>query len=185
MSKESTYEKIIGSIIDSVQYIKKVDNDKEMADTYIDTYTTKQQRLRDKKVTELLEQYVEGYKYKNQSNKWYKGILLGCSCTILIAFSVIFIILILKMDFTNQNTSPSSLIEIISVCITFLSLIIGILTIIAKYVFPEKEEEYITRIVEIIQNNDLENKKENIAAQLKSAREKQDTKKELDIIDKL
>lgn len=64
-------------------------------------------------------------------------------------------------------------------------MIIGILTIIAKYVFPEKEEEYITRIVEIIQNNDLENKKENIAAQLKSSREKQDTKKELDIIDKL
>ena len=96
-----------------------------------------------------MEQYVEGYKYKNQSNKWYKGILLGCSCTILIAFSVIFIILILKMDFTNQNTSPGSLIEIISVCITFLSLIIGILTIIAKYVFPEKEEEYITRIVKL------------------------------------
>lgn len=37
MSKESTYEKIIGSIIDSVQYIKKVDNDKEMANAYIDT----------------------------------------------------------------------------------------------------------------------------------------------------
>lgn len=31
-----------------------------------------------------------------------------------------------------------------------------------KVVFPENEEEYITRIVEIIQNNDLEHKKENI-----------------------
>lgn len=45
----------------------------------------------------------------------------------------------------------------------------GILQTITKYVFQEKEEEYITRIVEIIQNNDLENKKENIRAQISQA----------------
>ena len=49
--------------------------------------------------------------------------------------------------------------KLISVCVTFLTLIVGIMTIITKYVFPENEEEYITRIVEIIQNNDLEHKK--------------------------
>ena len=58
----------------------------------------------------------------------------------------------------------------IAVCITFLSSVIGILTIITKYVFPEKEEEYITRIVEIIQTNDLENKRENIKAQASAAK---------------
>lgn len=156
-----------------------------MADAYIDTYMTKQQRLRDKKVTELLNHYVRGYKYKIQSNKWYKGILLGCSCVILLAFSSVFIFLILKMDFTNQNGSFASLAEVISVCITFLSLIIGILTVIAKYVFPEHEEEYITRIVEIIQNNDLENKKENIMAQRKRVQEKQPMKSQIDLIDEI
>ncbi len=30
---------------------------------------------------------------------------------------------------------------------------------ITKYIFPVNDEEYITRIVELIQNNDLENKK--------------------------
>ena len=59
--------------------------------------------------------------------------------------------------------------ELVSVCVTFLTLIVGILQTITKYVFPEKEEEYITRIVEIIQNNDLENKKENIRAQISQA----------------
>lgn len=93
--------------------------------------------------------------------------------------------MILKIDFTKQNNSINSLVEVISVCITFLSLIIGVLTIITKYVFPEKEEEYITRIVEIIQNNDLENKKENIAVQMKVVQRGQDVKKEVEIIDKL
>ncbi|MBR2949948.1 MAG: hypothetical protein IKC46_08805 [Lachnospiraceae bacterium] len=182
---DNTYDKVLDSIIDSVQFIKRVDNDKEMADAYVDSYMTKQQRLRDKRVTELLELYVSGYKYKNQSNKWYKGLLLLCSCSILIAFTVVFIILIFNMDFSNDAVSVTSMVEVISVCITFLSLIVGILTIIVKYVFPENEEEYITRIVEIIQNNDLENKKENIRAQTKSLQEDEEKKKIIEAIKEL
>lgn len=174
MSETKAYEKIFSSIIDSVQYIRKVSNDKEMSDAYKDTYTTEQQRLRDKKVTELLNLYVEGYKYKNTSNKWYKGILLGCSCLILLAFTIVFIILIFNIDFSNTAVSITSMVEVISVCITFLSLIVGILTIITKYVFPENEEQYITRIVEIIQNNDLENKKENIKVQSQKTSENEE-----------
>lgn len=59
-------------------------------------------------------------------------------------------------------------------CITFLTLIVGVLTIITKYVFPENEEEYITRIVEIIQRNDLENKKENIKVKADIQKAKQE-----------
>ena len=44
---------------------------------------------------------------------------------------------------------------------SFISLVIGLLTIITKYFFPESDEQYITKIVETIQQNDLENKKEN------------------------
>lgn len=165
MGSNDKYKKTLNLIFDSVDYIRKVDNDKEMDNAYVDNYTTKQQRLRDKKVTELLEHYVAAYKYKNQSNKWYKSILVGCSCSILIAFSVVFIVLICNIGFTKSNSSMNELVELISICITFLTLIVGILKIVAKYVFPDKEEEYITRIVEIIQNNDLENKKENIKVQ--------------------
>lgn len=47
-------------------------------------------------------------------------------------------------------------------CITYLTLVIGILKIITEYVFPQKEEEYVTRIVKAIQKNDLKNKIENM-----------------------
>lgn len=154
-------------ILNSVDYIQKVNNDKEMSNAFIDSYVTKQQMLRDKKVTELLESYVDEYKYKNKSNRWYKGILVGFSLSILLAFSVVFIILICRLNSFSVKGSSAQLAEIISVCVTFLALIVGILNIIAKYVFPENEEEYITRIVEIIQKNDLENKKENIKTQVK------------------
>lgn len=133
---------------------------------YVDEYTTHEQRLRDKKITELLDQYVHAYRYKNKSNKWYKGLLFGVCTLILLTFSVVFIRLMYNIDISNTTPSIEAVVQLISVCITFLTLIVGIIKIITKYVFPEKEEEYITRIVEIIQKNDLENKKENIRVKI-------------------
>ena len=54
----------------------------------------------------------------------------------------------------------SNLVAFVTACISFVSLIIGLLTIITKYFFPENDEQYITKIVEIIQNNDFKNKQE-------------------------
>lgn len=56
----------------------------------------------------------------------------------------------------------NNMVALITVCISYLTLVISILKIITKYVFPQNEEEYITRIVKSIQDNDLENKKTNI-----------------------
>lgn len=162
MGNNTKFKYTFSKIMDSMEYFQQVDNDKEMNKVYIDEYTTYQQRLRDKKITELLTRYVESYIYKNKSNKWYKRILFGICGVILLVFSGVFIYFILNTRLETNSESIGNMVQIISVCITFLTLIIGILQIITKYVFPEKEEEYITRIVEIIQNNDLENKKENI-----------------------
>ena len=71
-----------------------------------------------------------------------------------------------------------------SVCLTFLTLIVGILKIITKYVFPVNDEEYITRIVELIQNNDLENKKENIRAKVAIAERKDENSEDVIIKEK-
>lgn len=167
-NKRKNYQSTFSQIRESLEFIRAVDNDREMNSPYIDEYTTREQRQRDKKITELLSQYVEAYRYKNKSNKWYKGLLFGLCSIILLSFSVVFVILIFKIDFSNSQPSTESIIQLISVCVTFLTLIIGIIKIITKYVFPEKEEEYITRIVEIIQKNDLKNKKENIRAKTNS-----------------
>jgi hypothetical protein len=161
-------EEIADSFSSDADSVQTVNNDSEMNGDppYVDGYTTGEQRKRDAKITELLNEYVSGYAYKNASNKWYKGILLGISLLILLILSGVFIYLVLKIFSVDSNdeVTVAGLIEVISICITFLTLIIGILKIITKNVFPENEEQYITKIVEIIQNNDLENKKENIKA---------------------
>lgn len=162
MSNSNRYQEVFSQIESSLDFFRRVDNDNEMSKAYIDEFTTSQQKQRDQQISELLSEYVEAYRYKNKSNRWYKGILLGLCATIIIAFSVVFIILLIGFNNADESASIESVIELVSVCITFLTLIVGILTIITKYVFPENEEEYITRIVEIIQKNDLENKKENI-----------------------
>ncbi len=166
MSNEiKKYKNSLFLIENSLDYFKSVDNDNEMREGFVDEFTTNEQRKRDIKISELLIEYVEAYKQKNKSNKWYKGILFAICILIIVVFSVIFIILLFENVNIEKSITTSATVELVSVCVTFLTLIVGILTIITKYVFPEKEEEYITNIVRIIQKNDLENKKENIKAQ--------------------
>nr|QGT51457.1 hypothetical protein Unknown280_1490 [uncultured Spirochaetaceae bacterium] len=169
MNQKNNFLNELNSISDSLTFIQPVDNDNDINKAYVDTYTTGQQKARDRKITELLSTYVEAYNYKSKSNKWYKGILLFLCVSILLAFCISFIIFIFNADFNGKTGSVADVIQLISVCITFLGLIVGLLHTITKYVFPENEEEYITRIVELIQNNDLENKKENIKVQGKTS----------------
>lgn len=61
----------------------------------------------------------------------------------------------------ETDLDVEKVVAFITACISFISLIIGLLTIITKYFFPENDEQYITTIVESVQKNDLENKKEN------------------------
>ncbi len=165
MRRTTDYSKEFDSILNSLSYIRQVDDNEEINKAYLDVYTTKQQQVRDKKITELLSLYVDGYRYKTKSNKVYKGILVAVCVIILFAFCICFISFVCKVDLKSETTNIEQAVQLISICATFLGLIIGLLQIITKYVFPEKEEEYITRIVELIQNNDLENKKENIKVQ--------------------
>lgn len=165
MKQENVFLNELDSISDSLTFFHPVDNDNDINKAYVDTYATRQQKSRDRKITELLSTYVETYNYKSKSNKWYKGILFFICVGILIAFCISFIVFISNVDFNGEANSIPDVIQLISVCVTFLGLIVGLLQTITKYVFPENEEEYITRIVELIQNNDLENKKENIKVQ--------------------
>lgn len=158
----NSYEKVVRDILKSVYRIDDVKDDTKMP--YIDKFVTGEQKRRDKFITDLLEDYVNQYKYRNSSNRWYKNIIFVLCISVLMLFSVSFTILIFKCS-GKGSLSVEGVVQLVSVCITFLTLIIGILKIITKYVFPEKEEEYITRIVEIIQKNDLENKKQNIKAE--------------------
>lgn len=160
------YANEYNSISDLLTFIQPADNDNDINKTYyVDKYMTKQQKRRDRKITKLLSAYVEAYIRKSESNKEYKALLLYIYISILGIFCISFIAFIYRMCFNVSPDSVPGAIQLMSVCVTFLGLIVGLLQVITKYVFPEKEEEYITRIVELIQNNDLENKRENMEAQ--------------------
>lgn len=58
-----------------------------------------------------------------------------------------------------HSNNLNGIVTLVTACATYLTLVISILKIITEYVFPQKEEDYITRIVESVQINDLANKK--------------------------
>ena len=130
---------------------------------FYDKFSTAEQKQRDRYVSNLLRSYVCNYENKNRMNTKYKSklfygfLILTGILTLIFSVCIVYVLVNLK----NLNATEY-LIKILPICVTFVTLIISTLNIIVKYVFPEKEEEYITKIVEIIQNNDLENKKENI-----------------------
>ena len=127
MNQQNHYLKELDSISDSLTFFDPVDNDNDINKAYVDTYATRQQKSRDRKITELLSTYVEVYNYKSKSNKWYKGILFFICVGILVAFCISFIVFICNVDFNGQANSVPNVIQIISVCITFLGLIVGLL----------------------------------------------------------
>lgn len=142
-----------------------VANEKELG--FQDPFVTQEQMKRDAEITKLLEAYVKAY----QKKVWHSSIcrymiLIPCILVIVALAGVLgyFTISIFALD---ACLYIEDVVAFVTACISFVSLIIGLLTIITKYFFPENDEQYITKIVEAIQKNDLENKKENAKYRLK------------------
>lgn len=133
-----------------------------------DSYQTKEQKNRDTEITKLLRKYVESYSEKVKTQKIGRKVLIILCSSIIFLFSIVFLFLVLYFSLKLTLVNIENIIGLISVCITFLGSILGLFQIITKYCFPEKDEEYITKIVEAIQKNDLENKKENIKLENRS-----------------
>lgn len=129
---------------------------------YQDPFVTEQQMDRDKLVTELLAEYVRFYEKKVKHSTVCRYVILIPCVLIICVFSVMLLFFAAQMLGPSQSgVQGSDLAAFITACVSFISLIIGLLTVITKYFFPENDEQYITTIVEAIQKNDLENKREN------------------------
>lgn len=130
--------------------------------------TTEEQRKRDKMITELLKTYMEAYKRKAKEGIWYRRVILGLCVGIIGGFA--FMLWRLPGQFFGKEAGleMEDMVSFVTACVSFLTLIIGVLHIITKYFFPENDEEYITRIVKSIQDNDLENRKETARSRLGS-----------------
>ena len=130
---------------------------------YQDPFVTQQQMDRDRLVTELLAEYVVFYGRKVRHSTVCRYMILIPCIAIVCVFSGVLVSFAVQMlgSRAQMPVSASDLAAFITACVSFISLIIGLLTIITKYFFPENDEQYITTIVESIQKNDLENKREN------------------------
>lgn len=126
-----------------------------------DKYTAEEQKQRDTEVTRLLAAYVKTYEKKTERNTLKQDILFYSCLAIIGIFTIVFVVAIIVAFLRITSVSYTGLATIITASVSFIALVIGLLTIITKYFFPENDEQYITKIVETIQQNDLENKKEN------------------------
>lgn len=131
---------------------------------YKANYGTDEQVARDKQITQLLTKYVHNYSNKIEKNGEYKEHIFMVCESIIIMYAIIIPVVILFACSSRRGriTTGADVAALISVCVSFLGLIIGLMQIITKYVFPEKEEEYITQIVRAIQENDLKHKEQNM-----------------------
>lgn len=164
MSKKNDYLENLSIIANSFGSFNSYNDGDKIEDcAYADSFTTEQQKIRDEQITKLLTTYVKTYEDKSKSNNLLKSVLFWLCFGILIVLTLtFFIVLVFKFDLKASEATLANVVQVISICVTFSASVIGLLRIITRYVFPENEEQYITRIVEIIQKNDLENKKENI-----------------------
>lgn len=128
---------------------------------YQDPFVTEEQKNRDTQITKLLTKYVESYEQKVKHSVICRYMILVPCILIVCGFGVMLIYLSVQMLHSQGQVEIPDMVSFITTCVSFITLIIGLLTIVTKYFFPENDEQYITTIVEAIQKNDLENKREN------------------------
>lgn len=125
-----------------------------------DDYQPEEEKDRSRSISAILRYYGESYRNKVDFQRRYRKILFwGCSGII-----VIFAIAVLcVLGYALMNVGTLDISGVVAIITATLSLVVSILElvkIITKYCFPENDEEYIVKIVESIQANDLEKYKE-------------------------
>lgn len=154
--KEKDEEKEINDFVKSV-LISPASTEEEL---YKDPFVTAEQKKRDEQITRLSTAYVDSYEKKVKGSKWYRRFIFGACIIVIISITAFLAYFAIRVANWKDELQISNLVAFITACISFVSLIIGLLTIITKFFFPENDEKYITKIVEIIQKNDFKNEQE-------------------------
>lgn len=125
-----------------------------------DPFETPNQNERDNQITVLLTAYVTFYKRKVFHSTVCRYLILVPCLLIIVAFACSLFDFASNINSFEHEIQVTDVISFVTACISFISLIVSLLVIITKYFFPENDEQYITKIVESIQKNDLETKRE-------------------------
>lgn len=125
-----------------------------------DNYEPEEEKDRSRSISTILRYYGQSYKNKIEFQKRYRKVLLiGCGViTVIFAVAVLFVVY-----YAIRNANALDISGIITIITAIISLVVSILDLVrtmTKYCFPENDEEYIVKIVEAVQTNDLEKYKE-------------------------
>lgn len=132
-----------------------------------DENKTPEENNRDEKITLLLCEYLRSYGEKVDFLTKYKKRFLNLS--ILWATALVVAVIWLPIAcflVLGNDVGTIDIAGVIASEVTFAGLVFGLLKIITTYIFSPNDEKYITEIVKAIQQNDLENKKENLKHKL-------------------
>lgn len=152
-------------IYKALESVIEQNTDHDLSDEpYKDKTQTEQQKARDEQITTLLKKYVEAYDNKITTQKNFrKSLFIGAAIlAVLLTCVIIFVSIWTVFSIRTSSIDTTTMISIITVCVTLLTSIIGLFQIITRFSFPEDDEKYITSIVDSIQKNDLEHKKANM-----------------------
>ncbi len=123
--------------------------------------TTQQITIRDKKYTTLLSHFVKVTCFRNWVKEFFKWTFLLCIVTGMICLFV-FVYLLFK-KYLSVVVSMDDIVKsaplLITSIVSLVSAIIGIPTIITRYLFSTSEDEYITSIILHTQKHDTSGRK--------------------------
>ena len=125
-----------------------------------DNYRPEEEKDRSRSISSILSYYDESYRSKVAFQNRYRKILFWGSSGIILLFAIS-VLLVLRCALKSAGVlNISGVAVMITAMLSLVVSILDLIRVITKYCFPENDEEYIVKIVESIQNNDLEKFKE-------------------------
>ena len=110
---------------------------------------------RDIQYTELLRHFVSISKTRNTIREWAKWIMSLCILLASIVFLFIFWKIVNKvLEIKDVNQIVDSIPLLITSIVSFISVVIAVPLVLLKYLFSNKEDEYITKIILHTQEHD-------------------------------
>lgn len=151
---------------DEESYVTLV-SDKQLKDYY----EPEERKNRDRSISAILDYYKISYRDKVGFQHKYRKILFwGCS-SVVISFVVAILVVLRYALCSSEEMSIANVAALITANLSLVASIIELIRIITKYCFPENDEEYIVKIVESIQTNDLALYKESNRSRKKQGNE--------------
>lgn len=125
-------------------------------DQLTDNDLSAHEKLHSQSISNILRDYEISYRNKVIFQKFYRYVLFwGCSG--LVGIFAIVIVMTLWYGVIHANVLElEGMATIIAGLISLLVAILQLIHTITKYCFPENDDEYILKIVDSIQKNDLE-----------------------------